>query len=1178
MNMHDLRQSEQQLTQALEAYQQKDTDRALSLLDAALKIQPQRADAWTLRGMVLRQQGALDEARQSHLHAIALQPGYAHAYNNLGNLEREAQRPDHAVELYEKATALQPDDASLWGNLGSALALIGAHARAEQALRKAVALNPKQADAHWDLALALLNQGQFAEAFKFFEWRFERGQPARPAYRQPVWDGQSLSGTLLLYSEQGYGDCIQYLRFLPYILDRVSAITLFVHPPVAPLVQALHLKGVTLVTALPEHAEFDAHASLLSLPALIEKSDTLLGQTGFYIAIEHDKKRQWRAKLQALPGLKIGLVWAGNPNVKNDRIRSPRLSPLRPLLDQPGIQWMCLQKGDGLRDLEGVALPPQFHILDNSLHDFLDTACAMLAMDLVITSDTSVAHLAGALGVRTWVLNPAIPDWRWVGELRDTSHWYLNTRVYRAHSTQQWNAVVAMMQADLNALLAARNGDDRNVNAALDLFRAGQHAEAWERVQRALDADPDRTDVWNLAAVIAKNRGAVRWAEMAYRRALHLNDAFPDARRNLAHLLKAQQRHTEALPHYQTVCDRGPDVPGHWTDLSDCLRLCGELKAARKAAGRALALSLDNAEAWNVLGAACTELGEPDQAQHCFKVALTLDERYVEAQYNLGVSLHKQGDPKGALACFERALQLKPDHCSAQYNLGSCQQELGLTDAAEHSFRAALQRKPDHFPSLFSLAAMCHFSGKFSEAYALETQCLQRNPDMLAMQVDRHYLALKIGHWGDIPALPELMRKLFAQETLDEPPPPFSLMVLPTPMQEGDQLKIARAWAHVKTRHVKPMPARKPDPAAGKTRRYRIGYASSDFHNHATMHLMRGLFPAHDRSRFEIFAYSWGPDDNSPYRQGAKQDIEHFRELRGMTSREMAHAMADDQLDLLIDLKGHTRDSRIEVFHYRPAPVQAQYLGYPGSLGTACMDFIITDRVVTPPAQQAFYTERFAYLPHCYQVNDAEQPIDTAVPCRSDAGLPEKAFVFACFCSHYKIDPFVFGVWMNVLKAVPDSVLWLLEGPDSVMQNFRHHAEQAGLEANRIVFGKLLAKPRHLARLGLADLFLDTRWYNAHTTASDALWAGVPVLTCPGQTFAQRVGASLVSAIEMPELIAKDWKHYEKLAIDIARNRTRAAQLKMKLAGKRHSAPLFRTEQFARDLEALFVEMVKGPR
>ncbi len=1123
MNMQDLKQSEQQLTQALEAYQRKDSDTALQLLDAALKVQAQRADAWTLRGMVLRQKGQLEQARRSHLKAIGLQPDYAHAYNNLANLEREADRPYEAVELYRKATELAPNDASLWSNLGSALALTGRHAEAEKALRRAIELQDNHADAHWDLSLALLNQGRFAEAFKFFEWRFERKQPERPAYRKPVWNGDALAGTLLLYSEQGYGDCIQYLRFLPYVLKRAQRISLFVHPPVAPLVQAYldtrKVQTVDIITALPQTESFDAHASLLSLPALIEKSDTLLGQTGQYLAIQYEKSRQWSTRLRALPGLKIGLVWAGNPNVKNDRIRSPRFTPLLPLLSLPGISWMCLQKGDGLKDLEGFQMPANFHILDKDINDFLDTANAMLAMDLVITSDTSVAHLAGALGVRTWVLNPMVPDWRWVGELPDTSHWYLNTRVYRAHDRFQWDAVVAVMKEDLQSLLQHRSNPGDIIGKSLDLYRNGQLAHAWEHIQSALNMVHDRMDIWNLAAVIAKNRGAVRWAEMAYRRALLIDPGFPDARRNLAHLLKAQGRSHDALEHYQRVCDDDPSRSSHWTDLSDCLRQCGEHEAARKAAGRAIAMALDNAEAWNVMGAACTELGEREQAKDCFKVALALDENFVEAQYNLGVNFHKEGDPKSALQCFEKALALKSDHCSARYNLGSCQQELGMSDAAEASFRAALQLKPDHFPSLFSLAAMCHFSGKFREAYELEKQCLQRHPAMLAMQVDMHYLALKIGNWSEIPKLPELTQALFAKEPLDEPPPPFSLMVLPTPMNEGDQLKIASAWSKVKARHVQPFAkydqpeSRRCDPAAGVSRRYRVGYASSDFHNHATMHLMRGLFPAHDRSKFEIFAYSWGPDDRSHYREAAKRDIEHFRDLQGMTSREMAQTIADDNIDLLIDLKGHTRDSRIEIFHYRPAPVQAQYLGYPGSLGTDCMDYIITDRVVTPPQQQPFYTEKFAYMPHCYQVNDELQEIDTTVPCRTDANLPEKAFVFACFCSHYKIDPFVFDVWMRILKGVPDSVLWLLEGPQSVMDNFRAHAVKAGVDVERIVFGKLMAKQKHLARLGLADLFLDTRWYNAHTTASDALWAGVPVLTCPGDTFAQRVGASLVTRV-----------------------------------------------------------------
>jgi predicted O-linked N-acetylglucosamine transferase (SPINDLY family) len=1176
MNMQDLKASDKLLTQALEAYQEKAYDKAHGLISTVLKQQDKRADAWTLLGMVQRQNGKLDEARKAHLRAIEVQANYASAYNNLANLEREAGHVDEAIRIYQQATLHAPDDASIWGNLGSALALKGAHNAAEKALRTALGINPNFADAHWDLALALLNQGQFKEAFSQYEWRFERKQPERPKYTAPVWNGEPLKGRLLLYAEQGYGDCLQYLRFLPHTLNHVESVVLYVQAPLEKLLKSFDLKNVSVVTTLPDEKDaaqaFQAHASLLSLPALLNKSEQLLGQSGVYLAVDDKKSAQWKERTNAHTALKVGLVWAGNPNVKNDKIRSPRFAAIAPLLQVPDTKFFSLQKGDGLKDLEGRALPENLVILDAELNDFLDTACAISAMDLIITSDTSVAHLAGALGKRAWVLNPMIPDWRWVGPL-NTSYWYLNAKVYKAHMRSDWSAVMQCVEEDLQHAVKHRQQLDAVVGKALALYQKKQFGLAWDQVQLALDIESNRVDIWNLAAVLAKNLNAPLWAEMAYRNALRLNPRFSDARCNLGHLLKAQGRHEDALVMYRLACENTPEKSGLWVDLSDCLRQAEQAQEAKEAGEKAVALDAGSAEAWNVLGAAQTELGETAAARDCFLKAVGIKPDMVEAVYNLGVNYHKQGEALLAIEQFQHALQIDPKHCSAQYNMGSCLQELGRSVEAEEAFRRALLIKPEHFPSLFSLAAMCHFSGKFKEAYELEKVCLQREPGMLAMKVDMHYLALKTGYWKDIPQLAELTRELFDKEPLEEPPPPFSLMVLPTPMTEGEQLKIAKAWSRVKAKNVKPLAELKPDPAAGKHRRMRVGYASSDFHNHATMHLMRGMFPLHNREKFEVFGYSWGPDDKSSYRKDAEQGIEHFKDLQGKTSVEIARIIAADNIDILVDLKGHTRDSRIEVFYHKPAPVQAQYIGYPGSLGAECFDYIITDRVVTPPEQQAFYTEKFAYLPHCYQVNDQEQSIDTDVPDRAKAQLPEDAFVFACFCSHYKVDPFVFAVWMRVLKAVPNSVLWLLAGPESVQNNFIDNAMAAGIEKHRIVFGAVMAKPKHLARLGLADLFLDTRWYNAHTTASDALWAGVPVLTCPGNTFAQRVGASLVHAIEMPELVAKDWDSYEAMAIAIAKDKRYASQLKMKLANKRLTAPLFQTAKFVSDLEQLYSDM-----
>ncbi len=280
--------------------------------------------------------------------------------------------------------------------------------------------------------------------------------------------------------------------------------------------------------------------------------------------------------------------------------------------------------------------------------------------------------------------------------------------------------------------------------------------------------------------------------------------------------------------------------------------------------------------------------------------------------------------------------------------------------------------------------------------------------------------------------------------------------------------------------------------------RLRIGYVSADFHNHATSHLMLGLFGAHAREEFEIFTYSLGVDDDSFYRKRIISDSEHFRNLVEESAAECAKRIHADGIDILVDLKGYTRDSRFDIFALRPAPIQVSYLGYPGTMGADFIDYIISDATVTPPASAEYFPEKLVILPHSYQVNDSQQPVDTAPVTRAECGLPEKGVVFACFNQTYKIEPQIFDIWMRVLSAVEGSTLWLYADKEETKKNFRREAAARGVAASRLIFAGFLPKSRHLARLKLADLVLDSYYYNAHTTASDALWVGVPVLTCPG--------------------------------------------------------------------------------
>ena len=359
-------------------------------------------------------------------------------------------------------------------------------------------------------------------------------------------------------------------------------------------------------------------------------------------------------------------------------------------------------------------------------------------------------------------------------------------------------------------------------------------------------------------------------------------------------------------------------------------------------------------------------------------------------------------------------------------------------------------------------------------------------------------------------------------------------------------------------------------PFSGK--KLKLGYCSADFHAHATSRLMAGVWESHDRARFELIAFDFGPDDQSPLRARVKNSFDRFHAVAGQNPDAVAQKIADEGVDILVDLMGLTANAPTEIFARRPAPVQVNYLGYPGTMGAEFMDYILGDAMVTPLSQQQYYAEKILHLPDCYQPNDSKRP-RPSLPTRAEAGLPPQGFVFCSFNNNWKINPPLFDIWMRLLKSVPGSVLWLIEDNEEAVANLRRAAASRGVAEKRLVFAPRMASESHLARHRLANLFLDTLPYNAHTTASDALWTGVPLVTCCGEGFAGRVAASLLTAIGLAELITENLTDYENLALALARDPARLASLKQKLEQNRLTAPLFDTARFTSNLEAAYEKM-----
>ncbi|WCM93988.1 tetratricopeptide repeat protein [Acidovorax sp. NCPPB 2350] len=558
--------------------------------------------------------------------------------------------------------------------------------------------------------------------------------------------------------------------------------------------------------------------------------------------------------------------------------------------------------------------------------------------------------------------------------------------------------------------------------------------------------------------------------------------------------------------------------------------------------------------------------GRHVQAEAVYRGVLQRQPRHPVALHLAGIVAGQLGRPLEAVQLLQQSVGIHPADPVAWNNLANALKDVGEIEAALAACDNALGRAPAYVAALHTRATLLMAQSRHAEAVQAFEAVLQQDPDHAAALGGLWRAKLESCDWPGLDALHQRILQGLAQGL-----PcllPFEALTF------SDDAALHRRCAQafideIRAREdIRPMAhARRRPP------RLRIAYVSADFHEHATAYLAAELFERHDRSRFEIIAISLGREDQSAMRARLRRAFDRFIEARDMTAAAIARVMADEQVDIAVDLKGYTRDGRPGIFLHRPAPIQVNFLGYPGTLGTDVFDYIIGDPVVTPLEHARHYAERIVQMPHCYQVNDGRRPIAAAVPSRAQEGLPETGFVFAAFNSSYKITPQFFDAWMRLLAAVPGSVLWLLGEHAAAQANLRHEAQRRGVAPQRLVFARRKPLPDHLARHALADLFLDNLPVNAHTTASDALWAGLPVLTCIGESFAGRVAASLLAALQLPELVVNDVQAYESMALRLAQEPKALAALRARLAGAREGSPLFDARRFAAHLESAFEQM-----
>jgi protein O-GlcNAc transferase len=623
-----------------------------------------------------------------------------------------------------------------------------------------------------------------------------------------------------------------------------------------------------------------------------------------------------------------------------------------------------------------------------------------------------------------------------------------------------------------------------------------------------------------------------------------------------------------------------------------------EIPAAIETYGRCLSLNARSPEIYNNLGTALDRAGRLDEAVECFRRAVLLDPSYVRPLVNLGRVLRLQGRAPEALAILQRALALSPDGPLALTNLGFVLIDVGRRNEAIQHLRRAIALVPDLAEAHHGLGRALAYSGDVAGArhslqraitfkpglldahvlLASSLVVLQQLPDALAVLEaylekrpdDQNALATALNccqsmcDWAGVTRALDSIRALPPEFAHAQP---FSIIGVSDDPSEHLHAARARAASIARPQNVLY------GPLTGQHDRIRVAYISGDFHTHATSFLIAELLELHDRSAFEVFGVSFGPDDQSPLRRRVLGAFTECLEARERSDTEIATWLAEREIDIAVDLKGYTAYGRPGIFAQRPAPVQVSYLGYPGTMAAPFIDYLIADSFLIPEAEQGFYTEKIAYLSDSYQANDRRRRVAAHVLTRAASGLPEGGFVFCCFNVSWKITAAVFDVWMRLLAAVPDSVLWLLEDNRWAVQNLRREAAARNIDPERLIFCPRVDNESHLARHQLADLFLDTFPCNAHTTASDALWTGLPLLTCSGRTFPSRVAGSLLQAAGLPELVTRSLEDYGRVALQLTRDRDRLASLRARLTLDREGLPLFETPALCGHLETAYRHM-----
>jgi len=772
----------------------------------------------------------------------------------------------------------------------------------------------------------------------------------------------------------------------------------------------------------------------------------------------------------------------------------------------------------------------------------------------------------------------------------------------------------------------------RLLDGAIKLHQNNQLQEAKLEYAKILEIDQNNFDALQLLGTLASQEKDFEKAQKLLARALKINPEAPAVLNNIGSTYRSLKKYQLAIDSYSQAIALKPDYLEAILNKGNVYAELKDANSAYGAYIHALTVKELDSKEYHRVGKALLSIDRVDESLLIIQKSLELDASFALAQSDFALALKKIKEFDLARIAYQKAISLEPNSRYYPAELGALELECKRFTNALDLFDISLKLDASYDIAWTNRGNALMELRRFDEAITSHAEALKINPksaifysnrgvtyeradknleaknDFLkALELDSNYIGAflnagfislkmkdRVGAFQyfekalEIDPNAEFARgaKLHSMMSINRWDASFHqeikhletgisigkkiadpFTVLPLTHSAPIQLKAASIWANDKypiDNSLGPIQKRL---ASSKIR---IGYYSADFHNHATTYLMSELLELHDKNRFEIYGFTFGPNEQDEMRDRISKTFFQFYDVRNASDKDIAAFSRQLGIDIAVDLKGYTQDSRAGIFSYRAAPIQINYLGYPGTMGTEAMDYIIADKILIPPEFQKFYSEKVIYLPDSYQVNDSKRVISEERFSRQELGLPEKAFVFCCFNNNYKITPDTFDVWMRVLHAVPGSVLWLFEDNSVAASNLKKEAQSRGIDPDRLIFAKRLPIAQHLARHRAADLFLDNLPCNAHTTASDALWSGLPILTQVGEAFASRVAASLLSAIGLPELITQTSQEYEAMAIHLATHPEALKNLKDKLQENRLSGPLFNSKKFTGHLEEAY--------